>query len=109
MMASEFLLSLLGFIFLSLTLKRHRKEAWPTLSRLSQKKIQLLKAAGFLCLLLATALSIDANGWSRGLVWECAWLSLAGCFVSLLLSYQPRWTPTITLLTTVALIASVWV
>lgn len=109
MITSEFLLSLLGFIFLSLTLKRHRKEAWPALSRLSQKKIQLLKIAGFVCLLLATALSIDAYGWSRGLVWECVWLSLAGCFVSLLLSYQPRWTPTTTLVITVTLITSFWV
>jgi len=108
MMASGFLLSQLGFVFLSLTLKRHRKEVWPTLTRLSQTKTRIVKAAGLLCVLLATALSIDTYGWSRGLVLECAWLSLAGCFVSLLLSYRPRWIPATALFTTVALISSFW-
>jgi len=110
MMALACLLSLLGCMALSLSKKRHRKEALPRYKNLSDSKVRCLLLSGFICQLVFAAILIESKGVALGLVYGFGWFSIAAFSQALLLSFRPRWTPpalvAIVLLAPLVLLAS---
>lgn len=80
------LLTLAGFVSLSLSMKKHHKAVvgeFPTAAR-----IRSLRFGGWLGLILATGLCIVGFGTGYGLVVQTALLNVAGVIVSLTLAYR---------------------
>ncbi|MDD1000227.1 DUF3325 domain-containing protein [Pseudomonas sp. TNT2022 ID642] len=82
------LLTYAGFTALCLSMPRHHDEL---LSRkVSTRRRQCLKLAGWFLLGLSLWAAVSANGWSFGLVDWFAVLMLSALALVLLLPYRPR-------------------
>lgn len=103
MTALACLLSLFGCMVLSLSKKRHRKEALPRYKNLSDRWVRALLLTGLICQLIFAMILINAKGAALGLAYGFGWFSIAAFGQALLLSFRPRWTPP--LLVAVALLA----
>ena len=89
-----FALCVVGFICLSLSMKRHFRQLWPQ-SAPARSVVWLLRCVGYGALTAALLPAINKLGVSIGIVLWCGLLTAAALTVSLLLAYRPRWLPSL--------------
>lgn len=97
MTALACLLSLLGCMTLSLSKKRHRKDALPRYKNISDVMVRCLLLTGLICQLVFAAILIESKGLALGLVYGFGWFPIAAFSQALLLSFRPRWAPPATM------------
>ncbi|GAA5136319.1 DUF3325 domain-containing protein [Thalassotalea piscium] len=86
----ETLILFLGFLCLSLSLSRHYNQVDPK-KRLSTRNLWLYRISGYTLLLLAGIYAADVWGLTLGLVYWCASATLVTFFLSLVLTFKPKW------------------
>lgn len=98
MMIICFTLVFIGFVSLSLAMKRHLLQIQPWFlpikmqgSLASKKQIIIFSLVGYSTLISAGILSMAVNGVAIGLVYWTGLLTLATLLQSLLLTYRPQW------------------
>lgn len=84
-----FSLAFMGFICLSMAMKRHFKQAWPQY-KLDLTKVILLRLTGSALLIGSCLLSVKMDGVGIGLVSWLGILTFTALLQSLLLTYQPQ-------------------
>ncbi|MEN3159389.1 DUF3325 domain-containing protein [Alkalimonas sp. NCh-2] len=82
-----FLLAVIGFTGLALSLDRHYRQVWQSLP--SKQQRWRWRLCGWFCLLLSLVVSLNRSNWDHGLVFWFALLTLAALSVVLILSYRP--------------------
>lgn len=99
MIGLSFALAFVGFVALSLAMKRHFSQLQPRGKKLSPQQVVVFRIVGYLCLLLAGVLCIMAQGVAVGLVLWIGIVTVAALLQSLLLTYRPKKVMMISLLT----------
>lgn len=89
MISLGFGLACIGFILLSLSLKRHFRQVWPH-SQTFKQWLLLNRVAGYSCTLVAIVPCILARGLWIGMVLWLSILAAAAFLQAMLLSYYPQ-------------------
>ena len=91
MILFSFILSFVGFVALSLAMKRHSDQIRAEGNSLSVKQKIVSRVIGFACLIAACGLCMKSEGTSVGLVYWTGILAAVALLQTLLLSYRPQW------------------
>lgn len=102
MILLAFTLTFIGFLALSLSMKRHFLQYRPQHINTSLPPIFLFRIIGYLLLIFAATLCMVDQGVAVGLVFWVGLITLAALLQSLLLTYRPQWIMPIGLLTSIA-------
>lgn len=89
MMSLSFGLSCIGFILLSLSLKRHYQQVWKQTEKY-QHWLLLNRVLGYSCIFLVLAPCVLARGLWIGLILWLAILAAAAFIQAMVLSYYPQ-------------------
>jgi len=81
----------IGFIALSLSMKRHFKQCYPQMKIPSLKLLFVFRVGGYTSLIISLYLCIIAQAFGLGLVLWFGLLTLVALLQSLLLTYKPQW------------------
>ena len=88
-MVLGFLLTFAGSILLAASMKKHWRQLWRG-DTVSPGKSRLLRASGYVLLVLATAVFSTIDGFGMGLVYICAWFTVAVLVIALALPVIER-------------------
>lgn len=91
MMLLGFLITLIGFVVLSLAMKRHYQQLRGKCSVLNDKQVVALRTFGFASLASASVLCMVGSGIALGLVYWAGFITVSVLAQTLLLSYRPQW------------------
>lgn len=81
----------IGFIALSLSMKRHFKQCYPQRKIPSLKLLFVFRVGGYISLIISMYLCIIAQAFGLGLVLWFGLLTIVALLQSLLLTYKPQW------------------
>lgn len=87
MIMLSFITAFVGFVFLSMAMKRHFKQLWPK-GRLSTGKVLILRFLGTVLLIGSALLCTASHGTGIGLVYWCGLLTFAALLQSMLLTLR---------------------
>lgn len=88
MIMLSFIIAFVGFVFLSMAMKRHFKQLWSK-RLLSLGKVIIFRCLGSVLLVGSGVLCITSEGTGIGLVYWCGLLTFAALLQSMLLTYLP--------------------
>ncbi len=91
MIALSFMLVFMGFIALSLAMKRHFLQICPQIKKCPEWQVTTFRVIGCICLVSACLLCVISQGLAVGLVYWTGLLTIAALVQTLLLAYRPQW------------------
>lgn len=91
MILLSFIFTFIGFVILSLAMKRHFKQLMPTQGAISKQQTLIFRLTGSSCLFGAALLAMFNQGVGLGLTYWAGLLMFAALLQVLLLNYHPKW------------------
>lgn len=90
-MAFGFSLTFVGFLLLSLAMKRHYRQLRGKQAVLADRQVVAFRAVGVCCLVSASAICIVSCGVALGLVYWAGFVTVTALIQALLLNYRTQW------------------